>query len=313
MDALDKKEKLLVICGPTATGKTSLSVELAQRFNGEIISADSMQIYKGLDIGTAKVTTAEMQDVPHHLIDIIEPHVSYSVADYISAATEAIQDVTSKNKLPILCGGTGLYISSLVNGIDFSPAKIDTVLREKLLKELELLGTQEMYARLQSIDPTYAETLHPNNTTRVLRALELFEQTGVKMSDQIAYSKKAEKPYHTLILFLTYQNRALLYEKINIRIDKMMDEGLLEEAKFVYNHKEIFTTAAKAIGYKEFFPYFDKEQPLDFCIDKLKQATRNYAKRQSTWFQAIPNTITIYVDEQDCLHEGIKYAQQFMK
>lgn len=312
MDDLDKKEKLLVICGPTATGKTALSVALAKQFSGEVISADSMQIYKGLDIGTAKVTVQEMQSIPHHLIDIIEPNVSYSVANYVSCATDSIRDITGRNKLPILCGGTGLYISSLINGIDFTPAEVDLNIREKLKCDLDILGIQEMYARLQKVDPAYAITLHPNNTVRVLRALELYEQTGIKMSEQIKRSQEVEKPYETLILFLTYHNRALLYDRINTRIDSMMEEGLIEEAAYVYDNRENFKTAAKAIGYKEFFPYFENEQPLAFCVDKLKQATRNYAKRQLTWFQAIPNTIPIYVDEENVLQKSIEFVKSFI-
>ena len=299
MDALDKKPLLLVVCGPTATGKTALSVKLATMLNGEVISADSMQIYKNLNIGTAKVTPIETNGMPHHLIDIIEPDISFSVANYVIKAKQAVEDIYSRNHIPIMCGGTGLYISSFIKGISFTNEKADSNIKKKLRLELQEFGAEVMYKKLKGIDSVYANTLHPNNTVRILRALEIFEQTGIKMSDNIKASTPKEKPYSEMVFYLNYRDRNLLYDNINKRVELMLENGILKEAKYVFDNKYIFTTAANAIGYKEFFPYFTGESTLGSCIENLKQATRRYAKRQITWFQSIENTNIIYVDESD--------------
>jgi len=299
LDALDKKPQLIVICGPTATGKTNLSVKLAKLLRGEVISADSMQIYKNLNIGTAKITTAEAGGVPHHLIDIIEPNVSYSVAEYIIQAQNTVEEVHKRGYLPILCGGTGLYISSFINGVSFTKEKIDSHIKQRLNQELLELGTETMHAKLKNIDPTYANTLHHNNSTRVLRALEVFEQTGIRMSDHLLTSIPQEKPYDEIVFFLNYRDRNLLYTNINKRVELMLENGILEEAKYVFENRNSFRTASNAIGYKEFFPYLKGEDTLISCVEKLKQATRHYAKRQITWFQSMKDTHIIYVDEED--------------
>ena len=292
-----------MICGPTATGKTKLAVNLAKLLDGEVISADSMQIYQKLDIGTAKVTVQEMNSVPHHLVDIIEPDVSYSVADYVSQAKSTVSEICERGHYPLLCGGTGLYISSFINGVNFEVEKPDLHIRRKLQNELQLCGREAMYVRLKNIDPLYAETLHTNNTVRVLRAIELFEQTGKKMSEQIQNSLPLEKPYNTIVLYLTYRNRETLYNKIDSRVDEMVNSGILQEAKLVFDNRNSFLTAASAIGYKEFFPYFENTKTLDECTEKLKQATRRYAKRQMTWFRSIEEKHTICIDEVDALSE----------
>ena len=291
-----EKTKILVITGPTATGKSSVSIELAKKYNGEIISADSMQIYKYLNIGTAKITNDEMRDIPHHLVDFLEPSCLFSVADFVKMANEKIEQINSNGKLPIIVGGTGLYISSLVNGIEFTEQKTDLSIRNKLEEELNLYGIEYLHKELLKIDNEYANKIDFNNHKRVLRALELYRQTGVTMSQQIENSKPKELPYDANIFILNYKDRQLLYDKINSRIDIMINEGLIEEAKFVYDNKSEFITAAQAIGYKELFPYFEKTDNLENCIEKLKQATRRYAKRQITWFKKIENSNWIMLD-----------------
>lgn len=278
------KVKLLVITGPTATGKTSLSVELALRLGGEIICADSMQIYKYLTIGTAKATPDEMCGVPHHLVDFLEPTERFSVADYVAMAAKCIADVAARGRLPIVVGGTGLYIDSLVRGMRFENHDHAPALRARLSRELAEQGSAAMHARLAAVDPEYAATVHPNNTVRVLRALELFEQTGLTMTAQRARSLPVQRPYDDVVAVLSFSDRAVLYRRIDARVDAMLDAGLLDEARLVYDHRNEYRTAAQAIGYKELFPYFEAEAPLESCVDKLKQASRNYAKRQLTWF-----------------------------
>ena len=278
------KNKILVLCGPTATGKTSLSVALAQQLDGEIICADSMQIYKGLSVGTAKVTAQEMQGVAHHLVDFLAPDVRFSVADYVQMAQQCIADITARGKLPIVVGGTGLYIQSLVKGVQFTQEKTDLSFRTALEAQLKQQGIDPLFAQLQQVDPVYAASVHKNNTVRVLRALELYLQTGKTMSQQLEQSLPSERPYDDVLIGLQYDSRETLYRAINQRVEHMMQQGLLAEAKDVYLHRDTYVTAAQAIGYKEFFPYFDGKATQEQCVEKLQQASRNYAKRQITWF-----------------------------
>lgn len=288
MEGSFNKPRVILLGGPTATGKTALSVGLAKEFNGEIISADSMQIYKGLDVGTAKITPDEMEGVPHHLLDFLEPEQPFSVADFVDRAAALIEQITERGHLPIVAGGTGLYLSSLLNGVQFAPQKVPPELRVQLQQELEERGAQALYEELRQVDPEAAAGIHPNNHHRVLRALELYRATGVTMSRQKAESLPTEQPYDALLLCLDFPERAQLYERIDLRVDRMMTAGLLQEARLVYDHQAEYKTAAQAIGYKELFPYFAGEQELAPCVDKLKQASRNYAKRQLTWFRRMP-------------------------
>lgn len=279
------KVSILVLCGPTATGKTALAAALARRLGGEVVGADSMQVYRGLPIGTAAPTAGEMDGVPHHLIGFLDPAQPFSVADYVRLASACVADICARGRVPIVAGGTGLYLSSLVEGLRFAGEKAAPGLREELQQRLAREGIAPLYAELQQIDPAYAATLHPNNHGRVLRALELYRQTGRTMSWQLAHSRPAEHPYHALLYGLDFPQRSQLYARINARVDAMMDAGLLEEARGVYAHRGAYRTAAQAIGYKEFFPYFEGAVPLESCIEQLKQATRRYAKRQLTWFR----------------------------
>ena len=289
--AAENRQKLLVVLGPTASGKTGLAIRLAQQFGGEILSADSMQIYRGLDIGTAKATAAEQAAVPHHLIDIRDPGELFSVAEYTQLAREKIREVAGRGRLPILAGGTGLYLSSLLEGIRFSEEPADDGTRVRLARQAQQLGDAAMYEKLAAVDPETAKGIHPNNRKRVLRALELYEKTGRTMSAQRGLSKPGRRPYDALVLGLNYPRREQLYERIGLRIDQMLEQGLLAEARLVFDHRDRWVTAAQAIGYKEFFPHFECGAPLGDCTERLKQATRNYAKRQLSWFRRMEETV----------------------
>ena len=305
--------RMVAIGGPTATGKTALSVALAKEFGGEVINADSMQIYRGLDVGTAKPTAGERQGIPHHLMDFLPPEAPYSVADFTAAAAPLIEQLNSAGKLPIVTGGTGLYITSLMKGTAFAPEKTDPAIRARLQTEADEQGRAALYARLQQIDPAYAEKLHPNNLPRVIRALELFEATGRRMSEQQRAALAAEPPYRSLCICLTCRDRAELYRRIDRRVDSMLQNGVLEEAKLVYDNSETYRTAAQAIGYKEFFPYFAGEMPLNDCANRLKQATRNYAKRQLTWFRHQADGVWLYVDEEPPAPRAAELVRQFLQ
>lgn len=304
-----EKPVIITIGGPTATGKTALSIALAQHFRGEIISADSMQVYRGLDIGTAKATDEERGMIPHHLVDILEPETPYSVANFTEQAAQKIEELTTAGKLPLLVGGTGLYMNSLLNGIAFAPQPGSDAVRAKLQQQ----SKQTLYARLEEIDPAYAAKVHPNNLPRVIRALELFETTGRRMSEAQPAARAKEPPYRALCLALTCRDRAVLYERINRRVDGMVAAGVLPEAERVWNNRTAYTTAAQAIGYKEFFPYFEGAATLEACIEKLKQNTRNYAKRQLTWFRNQQDAVWLYVDEADPTAQAKRLVEAFLQ
>ena len=242
------KPRVVAVGGPTASGKTTLSVALARAFDGEIINADSMQIYKNLDVGTAKPSEEERQGIPHYLLDFMSPETSYSVADFTAAADPLIRDITARGRLPLVVGGTGLYITSLLSGMAFAPEKTDPAIRARLQARADTEGGAALYAELQRVDPDYAAQVHPNNLPRVIRALELFEATGHRMSDQRREARPAEAPYHALCLCLTCRDRAVLYSRIDRRVDEMVENGVLDEARQVYDHRDAYRTAAQAIG-----------------------------------------------------------------
>lgn len=278
------KPKVLAVCGPTASGKTWLGVELALKLGGEIVSADSMQIYKGMDIASAKPTKAEMKGVPHHLMDFLDRDVTFSAADYVRLAHEKIREILGRGKLPIIVGGTGLYIDSLLNNVSFSEMKSDEEYRKSLYDYAAENGNEALYERLVSADPEAAEQIHMNNLVRVVRALEVIHLTGRKFSDLKIESRLVESPYESVIIGLNAADRSVLYNRINERVDQMVEMGLVEEAKELWKSAPM-KTAANAIGYKELIPYFENNMSLSECIDKIKQETRRYAKRQLTWFR----------------------------
>ncbi|MGM0166178.1 tRNA dimethylallyltransferase [Enterococcus sp. AZ135] len=273
--------KVIAIVGPTAVGKTSLSIELAKRFNGEIISGDSMQVYRGLDIGTAKVTLAEMDGIPHHLIDVRDIDEKYSAADFQKAGRQAIEEISQRGKLPIVVGGTGLYIQSLLwdykLGSEGEPE--DDSLRGKYESFAEKNGNRVLWEQLQTVDPLAAEKIHFNNRKKMIRALEVFEVTGHSILEP---KEQPQKIYDSFLIGLN-TDRAYLYQRINQRVDLMVTEGLLEEAKRLSETPDV--QAAQGIGYKELFPYFTGISSLDEALDEVKLHSRRYAKRQLTWFR----------------------------
>lgn len=281
---MEDRIKIIVIGGPTATGKTKLSVELAKACNGEIVSADSVQIYKKLDIGSAKPTKDEMENIPHHMIDILEPFESFSVADFVLRAKEEIKEISSRGKLPIVVGGTGLYISSLVDNVNFSEAETDYTLREELNKKAIEIGAEALHEELCKIDPDAAENIHPNNTKRVVRALEIYYQTGKTMTEHNKASKLIPSPYDAKMYALTSE-REIIYDRINKRVDVMVECGLFGEVENLLKSgitKDM--QSMQGIGYKEIVSYFENEITKDEAIEAVKQNSRRYAKRQLTWF-----------------------------
>ena len=311
MDA-SYKHPVVAVVGPTATGKTALGVALAEQFGGEVISADSMQIYKGLDVGTAKVTPEETHGIPHHGVDILEPDAPFSVADFTAMAGRLEQEIAGRGHLPILVGGTGLYVQSFLYGVRFTEEKAPAGLREQLAEELAQKGGAALYAELQQVDPEAAAVIHPNNQVRVLRALEHYRATGKKLSEQKAASLPPERPYRSLILGLDFPERAQLYRRIDLRVDLMMEQDLLNEAKRVWEHRDTYKTAAQAIGYKEFFPYFAGESALAPCVEKLKQASRNYAKRQLTWFRHMEGICWLDASAPDVREQAACLTNEFL-
>lgn len=306
---MDKKIPLIVLTGPTASGKTALSIGLAKRFGGEIVSADSMQIYKGMDIATAKPSLEQMKEIPHHLISVIERDAVFSVADYVKLASQAAFDIHSRGKLPFLVGGTGLYINSLVDNIQFCEEKSDGELRKRLYDEYDERGAGHMYERLMKIDPEYAASLHPNNKTRVLRALEIFYQTGVTMSRHLENSRLVESPYRVCMIGLFFKDRQRLYDRINLRVDQMLEDGLIEEARRVLAEDGV-KTAGQAIGIKELANYFSGDVTLDEAVKKIKTESRRYAKRQLTWFRRDERIIPIIRDAQTADAEIYEQAEK---
>lgn len=279
-------EKILVVTGPTATGKTALSVELAKKLGGEIVSADSMQIYRGMDIGTAKVTKAEMQNIPHHMIDIADPSEDYSVSRYVEEADAAVRGILSRGRLPIVAGGTNLYIDSLIAGLDFAEKAEDAALRESLNKQYDDIGGEAMLEHLRGFDPERAAKLHPADKRRIVRAVEIYILTGETITRHDEETKKRPKRYDAVKIALTFADRAVLYDRINARVDKMVSDGLFDEVKGLLDSGlSPACTSMQAIGYKEPAAYFRGEMSKDAAIEHIKLSSRRYAKRQLTWLR----------------------------
>ena len=307
MSKVSEKIPLVAVAGPTASGKTALGIALSKHFGGEIVSADSMQIYKGMTIAAAVPTEEERKTSPHHLIEFLEPNIKFSVADYVDIARKTILEIANRNKLPILVGGTGLYINSLVDGIEFTKEKPSEELRKKLEKEFQEKGGEEMLKKLSVFDPQTANRLNASDKRRILRAIEIFETTGITLTRQNELSKVKGSNYNTVMLGITFRDREKLYERINLRVDKMLDEGLLDEARQASNKG---VTAAQAIGHKEFIPYFKGEVSLEEAVEKLKRETRRYAKRQLTWFRRDTRINWLYADEEDVVKKAIEIVER---
>lgn len=286
-------QKVIVICGPTASGKTALSIELAKRINGEVVSADSMQIYDEMSIGTAKPDEKEMQGIKHYLIGNVSPTTRYSVSDYKSDAMNAIEEIINKNKMPIVVGGTGLYVNSLIYGIDYPEVKTDLEYREELEKIAKKDGLKHLYEKAMQIDPEAAKNISENDKKRIIRILEIYKETGKTKTQLEIESRKNGVPYDYRV-FAINMPREILYDRINRRVDIMIERGLIDEVKQLYEkYGEELRTAVQGIGYKEVIDYLNGVYSKEEMVEKIKMETRRYAKRQLTWFRKIQDIIWI--------------------
>ena len=298
-----QKEKVIVICGPTASGKTALSIELAKKINGEIISCDSMQIYKDMDIGTAKPTKEEMQGIKHYLLDFVLPDTRYSVADYKKDAKRAIKEILEKGKTPIIVGGTGLYVDSLIYEIEYQDIKFDEEYRKKLEKQVEEQGLEVLYNKAKEIDPEAIEKISKNDKKRILRILEIYHATGKNKTWQEQESRKNPVEYDYKVFAINW-DREKLYERINKRVDIMLENGLIEEVKQIKEKYKKFPTAMQGLGYKEVVDFLEGKCSYSEMVEKIKMETRRYAKRQLTWFRK--NKQTIWLDGENDIQNNIK-------
>lgn len=278
------KKPLLVLGGATASGKTALGIRLCSRYHGEVISADSMQIYRGMEIATAAPTPQERAAIPHHLVGFLPPSAPFSVADWVAAARPIIARLQGEGKLPVVVGGTGLYLSALMDNLDFEGFSGDPQIRARLAARAQQEGPEALFRQLQQVDPQLAQRLHPNNLGRVIRALEVYEATGEPMSAHQRRARERGSCYAICLLALGYEDRAAMWERIDRRAERMLEEGLIEEARRFYQQYP-GRTAAAAIGYKELLPYLNGEEPLVAAVERLKLRTRQYAKRQLTWLK----------------------------
>lgn len=297
-----EKPKVIVICGPTASGKTALSIKLAKEINGEIVSADSMQIYEDMDIGTAKPTVQEMEGIQHYLIGSVSPTVRYSVANFKKDATNCIEEIIKKGKTPIIVGGTGLYVDSLVNGINYDDYEVDLQYRNELEKIAEENGLEKVYDMAKKIDEQAMEKISINDKKRIFRVLEIFHSTGKTKTEQEIESKKLENPYN-FIVFGIYMEREKLYERINKRVDIMINNGLIDEVKKLISKYKELPTAIQGLGYKEVVTYLNNEITFEEMVEKIKLETRHYAKRQLTWFRR--NKQIIWINGLDSIQNNI--------
>ncbi|MBE6601160.1 MAG: tRNA (adenosine(37)-N6)-dimethylallyltransferase MiaA [Ruminococcaceae bacterium] len=284
----EHKIRILAVVGSTASGKSALAVAVSKALNGEVVSCDSMQIYRRMNIGTAKPTREEQDGVPHHLIDFVDPELPFSCAEYVEHAKRAVEEIAARGKLPILCGGTGLYLDALLRGGGFEETETDPAVRKELFSFAETHGNEALHACLAEIDPESAAGIHPNNVKRVVRAIEIYQTSGITKSEADRRSKTVESPYDATVIGLRYPDREVLYERIDRRVDLMLQAGLLAETESLLAEGvfEKNATAAQAIGYKELLGFLRGEESLDCAVESLKRATRRYAKRQMTWFGA---------------------------
>ena len=310
----ENREPLVILTGPTSVGKTSLSIHLAHEIGGEIISADSMQVYRGMDIGTAKITEEEMEGIPHHLVDILDPDQPFNVVEFQRLAREAMEQINSKGKIPILVGGTGFYIQALLYDIDFSEHEDGSGYRRELTKLAEEKGKQYIHSMLEEVDPEYAASVHYHNLKRVIRALEYYRETGEKLSRHNKEQQDRTSPYNYAYLVLN-QDRKILYDRINRRVDQMMEQGLLQEVRGLYERGLTpDLISMQGLGYKEFFEYFHGNVSLEEVVDRIKLETRRFAKRQLTWFRREKDVIWIdkgdYPGEKEILAAILEHLRQ---
>lgn len=300
---MNNKKKIIAIVGPTASGKSALALALAKEYGGEIISCDSMQVYKRMNIGTAKPSALEMSEVRHHLIDVKEPTESFSCEDYVSLASSAIDLVSESGRLPIVCGGTGLYLDALLRGGNSAPSIDTSDIRAELSLRAKNEGVFALYEELLRVDPESAAAIHPNNVKRIIRALEIYIASGEKKSELDKRSKEFESPYDATVIYLNYLNRDILYRRIDSRVDSMIKDGLVEETRALMAERvfELNRTASQAIGYKELFGFIEGRESLESAIETLKRATRRYAKRQVTWFSAKDYILPLDADSDNGL------------
>lgn len=311
MMGIDKRMPLVVIAGPTASGKTALAVELCRRFNGEVISADSMQVYDTLHIGTARPTPDEQGGIPHHLMGFLPPNASYSVAKYAEQAHRVIADVTARGKLPVLCGGTGLYIQAVTENLTYEEQPANRDIREELRARLANEGAQALLEELAAVDPQTAVRLHPHDHGRIVRALEIVRVTGRTITEQNRLSRQHESPYRLCGLRLEFRERERLYERINRRVTWMLENGLQAEAEWLRSQADT-DTVRQAIGYKELEPYLQGEVSLETAADAIRQGTRRYAKRQLSWFRHQEWMTSLYMDEDDPFGRACKLVTEFL-
>ena len=280
-----QKPKVIVICGPTASGKTALSIELAKKINGEIISADSMQIYKDMDIGTAKVTEEEKEGIMHYLVDFVEPDKRYTFSDFKKDSEAAIEEILAKGKVPIVVGGTGLYVNSLIYGIEYMDMEFDSEYRDELMKRAEIEeGLKALYEEACKIDAKAMEKISSNDKKRIVRVLEIYKATG-KTKTELEILSREKGIKYDFKKFAINMDREKLYNRINLRVDIMLEQGLVEEVKNIYNKYDEYPTAMQALGYKEVVEYLEEKISYEEMVEKIKQETRRYAKRQLTWFR----------------------------
>lgn len=303
--------KIIVVSGPTASGKTALAVEIAKKYGGEVISADSMQIYTDMDVASAKATVEEQQGIPHHMMDFLDPSESFSVADWVKMAGECADDIISRGKIPVICGGTGLYISSFVDNLQFDDSECDYEFRDEMRKFAEENGAEALLEKLREVDPETASELHANNVSRVIRALEVYKTTGHTIAEAKRASRNAPSPYEFILLTLDFEKREQLHERINRRVELMLQNGLVQEARTCFDQPER-PTAAQAIGCKELYPYFRGERTLEECVEELKLRTRQYAKRQLTWFRRDSRFHRIVICPGDGLAEAVEKASEII-
>ena len=301
-----EKPEIVCVVGPTAAGKTEYAINLAKKYNGEVVSCDSMQIYRYMDIGTAKPTQEEMQNIPHHMIDFVDPREDYSVADFVRDARACINDILERKKLPVLCGGTGLYVDSILNQIEFSEEKKDEKYRHQLQELAQVKGNDAVYALLLEQDPKAAEAIHPHNLKRVIRALEIIKTTG--MTKEEADKKARKEPVYQATIYGMQMEREKLYQRINLRVDQMMDQGLLDEVRGLLQvGVPPDAQAMKGLGYKELLPCILEGAPVADAVERIKLGTRHYAKRQLTWLRREADVLWVDALSPEAFRELLAY------